>query len=132
MQSESLRVMKYKDKDKFYDSPKWLRLRQSALRRDNYEDVYAKRYGKVKAAELVHHIFPKDEFPEYAYALWNLISVSTSTHNSFHDRDTDELTETGRLLLVRTARKQGVEIPVKYRSPTEKKEKPFRKDWYAY
>ena len=124
--------MKYKDKDKFYDSPKWLRLRASALRRDNYEDVYAKRYGKVKAAELVHHIFPKDEFPEYAYCLWNLISVSTSTHNSFHDRDTDGLTETGRLLLVRTARKQGIEVPVKYRCPTEKKPIPFRKDWYEY
>lgn len=121
-----------KNKDKFYDSPKWIRLRQSALRRDNYEDMEAKRYGKVKAAEVVHHIFPKDEFPQYAYCIWNLISVSTSTHNTFHDRDTDELTETGRLLLVRTARKQGIEIPAKYRCPTEKQPIPFRKDWYEY
>lgn len=121
-----------KAKDKFYDSPRWKRLRQSVLRRDNYEDMEAKRYGKVKAAELVHHIFPKDEFPEYAYESWNLISVSTSTHNTFHDRDTDELTETGRLLLVRTARKYGVRIPVKYRSPIEKAHTPFRKDWYEY
>lgn len=132
MPSESLKRMKYKQKDKFYDSPKWLRLRQSALRRDNYEDIEAKRYGKVKAAELVHHIFPKDEFPQYAYELWNLISVSTSTHNTFHDRDTDELTERGRQLLVRTAIKYGVEVPEKYRCPTKKKSVPFRKDWYEY
>lgn len=119
-------------KDKFYDSPKWVRLRQSALRRDNYEDMEARRYGKVKPAEVVHHIFPKDEFPEYAYCLWNLISVSTSTHNTFHDRESDELTEKGRQLLVRTARKKGVDVPEKYRSPIEKKQTPFRKDWYEY
>ena len=89
-----------KAKDRFYDSPKWIKLRQSALRRDNYEDMEAKRYGKVKAAEVVHHVFPKDEFPEYAYCIWNLVSVSTSTHNTFHDRDTDELTEKGRQLSI--------------------------------
>lgn len=132
MPSESLRVMKYKTKDKFYDSPKWLRLRASALRRDNYEDMEAKRYGIVKAAELVHHIFPRSEFPEYAYEMWNLISLSTSTHNTLHDRDSDELTEKGRQLLVRTARKNGIPVPEKYASPTEKKPIPFRKDWYQY
>ena len=125
-------MKKAKAKDRFYDSPKWIKLRQSALRRDNYEDMEAKRYGKVKAAEVVHHVFPKDEFPEYAYCIWNLISVSTSTHNTFHDRDTDELTEKGRQLLVRTARKYGIPVPEKYASPTEPKHTPFRKDLYEY
>ena len=117
----------------------------AALKRDNFEDVEAKRYGKVKEAELVHHVFPKDEFPEYALCLWNLVSLSTSTHNAMHDRDTDELTEAGRQLLVRTARKYGGEVPEKYRPPIgyspscppgcpngRKKGKPFRKDWYEY
>lgn len=120
------------EKDRFYNSPKWIRLRDKAMRRDNYEDMEAKRYGKVKAAEVVHHIFPKDEFPEYAYCLWNLISVSVSTHNSFHNRDGNGLSEKGRLLLVRTARKNGINIPVKYTRPIDAKKVPFRKDWYDY
>ena len=118
--------------DPWYDQPKWIRLRNSAMRRDNYEDVYAKRYGRVVAAEVVHHIFPKNEFPEYAYAPWNLISVSISTHNAFHDREGDELSERGRQLLISTARKNNIPVPDKYKQQREKKKVPFRKDWYEY
>lgn len=102
------------DRDPFYDSLKWIRLRNSVLRRDGYMDKEAKRYGKVRPAEVVHHIFPKDEFPEYAFSTWNLISLSRQTHNEMHDRDTDELTQKGRDLLVRTARKNNVHVPEKY------------------
>ena len=101
-------------KNEFYESPRWLRVRKRVLLRDKYQDIWAKRYGKVKAAEVVHHIFPRDEFPQYQYSTWNLISVSRQTHNTFHDRDTDELTETGMELLRSTARKNGIEIPEKY------------------
>lgn len=83
-------------------------------------DVEAKRYGKVKEAEIVHHIFPKNEYPEYAYELWNLISVSRETHNKFHDRDTDELTEAGMELLRRTCRKQNMPVPEKYMQKKQK------------
>lgn len=116
-------------KNKWYDRPKWIRTRNRALRRDSYCDVYLKRYGKIKAAEVVHHIFPRDEFPEYEYALWNLISVTRDTHNSFHDRDSDALTEKGRELLRSTARKNGVPIPDKY---MEKKKKGVSKRRDAY
>lgn len=117
-------------RDAFYDSPKWNRLRLSALRRDNYMDMECKRYGKVKAAEVVHHIFPKNEFPEYAYCLWNLISLSRQTHNEMHDRDTDELTEKGRDLLRRTCRKQNVSIPDKYDESKRKPQGRVRRDTY--
>lgn len=102
------------DRDEFYDNPRWKRIRQSALRRDGYMDREAKRFGKIKQAEVVHHIFPKDEFPEYAFSVWNLISLSRQTHNEMHDRDTDELTEKGRDLLLRTARRNNIPVPEKY------------------
>lgn len=102
------------DRDPFYDDPKWIRLRNGVLRRDNYMDKEAKRYGIIRPAEVVHHIFPKDEFPEYAFSVWNLISLSRQTHNEMHDRDTDELTQKGRDLLIRTARRNNVQVPEKY------------------
>lgn len=102
------------DRDPFYDDPKWIRLRNSVLRRDNYMDKESRRYGIIRPAEVVHHIFPKDEFPEYAFSVWNLISLSRQTHNEMHDRDTDELTQKGRDLLIRTARRNNVQVPEKY------------------
>lgn len=113
--------------DKWYDSPKWLRLRAKILRRDNYLDQEARRFGKIKPAEIVHHIFPKDDYPQYAYEPWNLISVSRMTHNSFHDRETDELTEKGMDLLRRTCRKQRIPIPQRYQ---EKKHAKRRDNYY--
>jgi 5-methylcytosine-specific restriction endonuclease McrA len=86
-------------------------LRKKILARDKYLDQYLKRYGKFKTADIVHHIFPVDEYPEYQYCEWNLISLSRSTHNMMHDRDTDELTDIGKELLVRTARRNGIEVP---------------------
>lgn len=53
-------------------------------------------------ADLVHHIYPVDEFPEYAFEPWNLISVSRAAHNKLHDRDSDKLTAEGVALMRRT------------------------------
>lgn len=117
--------------DKWYDSPKWQRLRKQILRRDNYQDQEAKRYGKIKPAEIVHHIFPKNEYPQYAYEPWNLISVSRATHNTFHDRETDELTDKGVELLRRTCRKMNMPIPEKYQQK-DKKRGAFARDGYYY
>lgn len=69
----------------------------------------------------MHHIFPADEFPEYAYTDWNLISLTRHAHNTLHDRDTDELTEAGRQLLIRTARKNNIPIPDKYKDAVRTK-----------
>ena len=97
-----------------YNSAKWEKKRTSILRRDGYQDQVKKRYGKLTQASLVHHIFPVNEFPEYAWQDWNLISVSLETHNELHDRNTDELTEKGIELLRRTARRERIPVPEKY------------------
>lgn len=76
---------------------------------------------------MVHHIFPVKDFPEYSYEPWNLISVSKSTHNLLHDRDTDELTDEGKELLVRTARKNKIEIPSGYLRERKKGKKYDRR-----
>ena len=98
----------------FYGSKRWKAIREKALRRDGYKCQLSWRYGKMRQAEVVHHIFPRDEFPEYQYSLWNLISLTREKHNTLHDRNTDELTEAGKELLRKTARKNGIPIPSRY------------------
>ena len=51
---------------------------------------------------MVHHIYPADEYPEYAWCDWNLISVSLATHNKLENRKTGELTKEGIALQRRT------------------------------
>lgn len=93
-----------------YQSKRWEKIRASVLRRDGYKCQIAKRYGKSEAANTVHHIFPADKYPQYQWEPWNLISVSHEMHNKLHERANGELTEQGRELLERTARKQNIEI----------------------
>ena len=72
---------------------------------------YYKRYGKARQADTVHHIFPREVFPQYEWEPWNLIALSNKAHNKMHDRDTRELTREGLDLLIRTARRQGIPAP---------------------
>lgn len=88
-----------------YKSKRWVHLRERILRRDSYTCQYNKRYGRMVQADTVHHIFPADEYPQYQWEAWNLISLSRDAHNKMHDRDTHELTREGRELLERTKRK---------------------------
>ena len=74
---------------------RWRALRRQALRRDGYQCREAARYGKAVRAEVVHHIWPAEEYPEYAYSLWNLLSLSTGSHDQMHDRMTKKLTPLG-------------------------------------
>ncbi len=85
-----------------YKARRWERLRAQVMRRDGYRCQLSKRYGKSVPAELVHHIYPVDEFPEYAFEPWNLVSVSRAAHNKLHDRDSDKLTAEGVALMRRT------------------------------
>lgn len=94
---------------------KWARLRGAILARDNYLDQVMRRYGKNVGADTVHHIFPREYFPEYTFAEWNLISVSRATHNALHDRETHKLTAKGWDLLKRTARKNNIELDERIR-----------------
>lgn len=65
-------------------------------------DVIDRRYGRITEATTVHHIYPAKKYPEYAFASWNLISVSQKTHNMLENRQTGELTEMGRQLMKKT------------------------------
>ena len=85
-----------------YKAKRWKRLRAQVMRRDGYRCQLSKRFGKAVPADLVHHIYPVDEFPEYAFAPWNLIAVSRAAHNKLHDRDSDKLTAEGVALMRRT------------------------------
>ena len=86
-----------------YKSKKWRDVAARAMRRDGYMCQLSKRYGRQVPAEMVHHIYPVDENPEYAYCLWNLISLSRASHNELHDRNTNALTEKGVALMRRTS-----------------------------
>lgn len=85
-----------------YKARRWERLRAQVMMRDGYRCQLSKRFGKSVPADLVHHIYPVDEFPEYAFEPWNLISVSRAAHNKLHDRDSDKLTAEGVALMRRT------------------------------
>ena len=74
---------------------RWQRLRQRALRRDGHRCQESARYGRSVPAEVVHHIWPVEEYPEYAYCLWNLVSLSRKAHDAMHHRVTKKLTPAG-------------------------------------
>lgn len=78
-----------------YKSARWKKLRAKILRRDGYLCRENKRYGRIVQADTVHHVWPADKYPEYAWCEWNLVSLSSAMHNAMHDRDTGELTELG-------------------------------------
>lgn len=85
-----------------YGGTKWKKKRAHILRLDGYRDRIAARYGRMEEATIVHHIYPSDEYPEYAWEDWNLISVSMATHNKLENRTTGELTKMGQDLMKQT------------------------------
>ena len=95
---------RYKTDSGLYGSDKWKHKRSCVLRRDGYIDQIDKRYGKTTEATIVHHIFPLEDYPQYAYCDWNLISVSAKNHNKLHNQD-GSLTPAGEHLLQRTKEK---------------------------
>ena len=95
--------------ESFYKSKRWQRLRKAGLARDGYQCQESKRYGKALPATTVHHIFPREDYPQYQWESWNLISLSADVHDQMHNRTTRELTQQGLELLERTATKYGIE-----------------------
>lgn len=80
----------YSEKNK-----RWQALRLRILRRDKFLCRESLRYGVPVEANVVHHIWPAEDYPEYAYEAWNLISLSQSKHDAMHDRVTRRLTPLG-------------------------------------
>lgn len=81
-----------------YKTKRWKKKRESILRKDGYLCQISKRYGRRVEAEVVHHIYPADEYPEYRFCDWNLISVNVGEHNKLENRSTGALTELGEEL----------------------------------
>ncbi len=93
----------------FYQKQKWRDKRAHILRRDGYQDQLEKRAGRDVPADMVHHIFPLEKYPEYAYKDWNLISLSDESHRELHTIYGD-LSEAGKMLMNETAKKQGIRL----------------------
>lgn len=85
-----------KQVNRFYKSSKWKRKRETILRRDEYQCRQCRRYGKTTAANTVHHIYPLEQYPEFALVSQNLISLCNACHEQMHDRLSGELTQLGQ------------------------------------
>lgn len=78
-----------------YKGRRWRRKRESILRRDRFRCRECGRYGLAVQATTVHHAWPADEFPEWSWEDWNLISLCSACHNAMHNRETGALTDLG-------------------------------------
>lgn len=78
-----------------YKGKRWVRKREAALKRDDGFCRQCLRYGKHRQANTVHHIWPAGDYPDYAYCLWNLLSLCSACHDAMHDRNTKRLTDLG-------------------------------------
>ena len=78
-----------------YKTKRWKHLRESILRRDRYRCRDSQRYGITAVATTVHHVWPAEDYPEYAWSPWNLISLTAAKHEAMHDRLTGKLTAQG-------------------------------------
>lgn len=79
-----------KESDPFLHTAAWKRARRAALERDHFKcrdcmDRYLAGYGaKPRDATMVHHIIPRDQRPDLALDLDNLISLCDECHNKRH------------------------------------------------
>ena len=74
---------------KFYDCSKWRKLRQKAMKRDNYECQMCKQQGKYHKVNNVHHIKEVKDRPDLALTIDNLICLCIDHHNEVHERYVD-------------------------------------------
>lgn len=61
-------------------------------------------------AEVVHHIFPREQFPEYQWSLWNLISITAENHRQLHEKYGNKLTPVGERLRAEVAAREGIPL----------------------
>lgn len=80
----------YKRNDPFYTSGAWRAVRQLALERDHFycQDCLRLwemgKLDKPKTAAMVHHLLPREKYPELELDLDNLISLCDAHHNQRH------------------------------------------------
>lgn len=79
-----MRKVSKKKADPFYKLAAWLKTRTFVLQRDHYLCQPCFRDQTITAATIVHHIKPREDFPELALELNNLESICASCHNKEH------------------------------------------------
>ena len=96
----------------FYESRRWKQKRKHILLRDRWIDQVAIRDGMKIEADTVHHILPREDWPQYQWCDWNMISVNGRlTHKGrLHERYSGKLTKLGRQLMRETALANGVKL----------------------
>lgn len=99
------------DWEKFLHSNDWKRTREQILRRDGYMDQYVKATtGRIISGNIVHHILPKEKFPQWALSDWNLITVSENTHRHILHNKNGALTKAGEALMRETAERNHIDL----------------------
>lgn len=94
-----------------YDDKRWRSKRKHILLRDGWVDQVMLREGVKIEADTVHHILPREEYPQYQWEDWNLISVNEKTHKQrLHEKYTGKLTKLGRQLMHETAIKNNIPL----------------------
>lgn len=99
-----------KKADPFYKTNRWEHKRSMVLRRDGYICQVCKvEKKKAVQAKVVHHIFPREDYPQFAFENWNLISLCSQCHDEMHNRFNDKLSKKGQNLLRGTAAVNGID-----------------------
>jgi 5-methylcytosine-specific restriction endonuclease McrA len=89
----------------FYKTKRWQKKREVVLRRDQYECRECRRYGRTKAAKVVHHVFTLEEYPQYKMNTNNLISLCVKCHEGMHIREWHMLSDIGKAWMERLREK---------------------------
>lgn len=69
-----------------YHTKYWINIRSAVLTRDHNECQVCAEMGKVRQAEVVHHIKPVEDFPDRFDDLSNLVSLCRECHETLHGR----------------------------------------------
>ena len=97
----------------FYKTTKWATIRRSVLVRDKYLCQNCKANNKAVNATCVHHVFPLENYPEYKYEFWNLISLCDKCHDEMHNHFTGDLSKKGMLFLRSVAAVRNIPVTCK-------------------
>lgn len=82
-----IEVSTREERNQFYNSSEWRKIRRQALKRDHYECVWCRDEGKVTTTNLeVDHIKELEFYPEFALDIDNLRTLCKSCHNKRHNR----------------------------------------------
>ncbi|MGX7091191.1 HNH endonuclease [Hutsoniella sourekii] len=77
--------VKQVERDHFYWSSAWRKLRDEVLIRDNNECQVCKDFGRVTLDKLiVHHILPLENHWDKRLDASNLVTVCIECHNAIH------------------------------------------------